>query len=80
MNNNLKRGPKTKTLITIPLSELVKNLPVSGNVKVSRVWYDSVKETLGFSSETNELPENQQLDPEPENKIFVESIDLDSED
>lgn len=78
MNKETKRGPKTKTLITIPLSELVKNLPSSGNVKVSRVWYDSVKETLGFSDAANEPTENQ--DPEPENKIFVESINLDSED
>lgn len=70
-----KRGPKSQTLIMVPLSELVAKLPAGSNVKLSRVWYESIQETLGLS-EPNAFPE---APSQIEEKIHVESLDLTDE-
>lgn len=71
-----KRGPKAQTLIMVPLSELVSKLPSTGNVKISRVWYEEIQKTLGFIETVNE---SIQQAVEPENKILVEALDLTDE-
>lgn len=79
--NSQKRGPKAQTLIMVPLSELVSKLPSTGNVKLSRVWYEEIQKTLGFIETVNEsVQQAANSDSEPENKILVQSINLDSED
>lgn len=67
----MKRGPKTQTLIMVPLSELVSKLPAGSNVKLSRVWYESIQETLGL----NKVEQSFET-PEPQDAILVESLDL----
>lgn len=73
-----KRGPKSQTLIMVPLSELVTKLPAGSKVKISRVWYELLNETLGSSDEPCPFPEGvfSTVDTAPETKIHVESLDL----
>ena len=73
-----KRGPKSQTLIMVPLSELVSKLPAGSNIKISRVWYESIQETLGLS-EPSPFPEGIPTTDSGtiiEDKIHVESLDL----
>lgn len=62
----------------VSLSELVAKLPAGANIKISRVWYESIKETLGLV-ETKEntggtpVTESGEI---VESKIHVESLDL----
>lgn len=82
MNDTPKRGPKAQTLVMVPLAELVAKLPASGNVKISRVWYEDLQKTLGFIASVNDAATQTVGSPEPEaqNQIFVESLDLTEED
>lgn len=70
-----KRGPKSQTLIMVPLSELVSKLPPSANIKISRVWFQELQETLGLS-----IPETNNTTPveanQPTEQILVETLDL----
>ena len=82
MTDTPKRGPKAQTLVMVPLAELVAKLPASGTVKISRVWYEDLQKTLGFIASVNDAATQTVISPEPEaqNQIFVESLDLTEED
>jgi hypothetical protein len=72
-----KRGPKSQTLVMVPLSELVSKLPAGSRIKISRVWYELLQETLGSAEAETEF-----IEVENENtkdQIFVESLDLSDE-
>lgn len=79
-----KRGPKSQTLIMIPLSELVAKLPAGSKVKLSRVWYSEIQETLGLvetpeqDTPINSIPATDS-GTVIEDKILVESLDLTDE-
>ena len=70
-----KRGPKSQTLVMVPLSELVVKLPAGSNIKISRVWYDSIQETLGLTAPVYEFMPLA-ADNSPQEQIHVESLDL----
>jgi hypothetical protein len=72
-----KRGPKSQTLIMVPLSELASKLPPSANIKISRVWFQEIQETLGLTKSVNELLTSVQ--PEPAEQISVTTLDLSDE-
>lgn len=66
----------------VSLSELVAKLPAGANIKISRVWYESIKETLGLSK--NESPPEDGVPVTDSgtvigDKILVESLDLSDE-
>lgn len=72
-----KRGPKSQTLVMVPLSELISKLPANSKVKLSRVWYSGILESLGQDeSEPCPFPE---APNQVEEKIHVESLDLTDE-
>lgn len=65
----------------VSLSELVAKLPAGANIKISRVWYESIKETLGLvktKENTSGTPVTES-GTVIEDKILVESLDLSDE-
>jgi hypothetical protein len=72
-----KRGPKSQTLIMVPLSELVSKLPAGSKIKISRVWYELLQETLGSANAETEFSEVE--NENTKDQIFVESLDLSDE-
>jgi hypothetical protein len=72
-----KRGPKAQTLIMVPLEELVSALPVGAKIKISRVWWQEMQETLGLTPaevpEVLSAPQNSQK-PESGETIVVETL------
>jgi hypothetical protein len=70
-----KRGPKSQTLIMVPLSELVAKLPAGSNVKISRVWFQELQETLGLSP-FSESATVVSATPETPEQISVTTLDL----
>ena len=77
-----KRGPKSQTLIMVSLSELVAKLPAGANIKISRVWYSEIQETLGLvvaNENANSAPIITESGEIVESKIHVESLDLSDE-
>jgi len=70
-----KRGPKSQTLIMVPLSELVAKLPAGSNVKISRVWFQELQETLGLSPFSENVTAVSAASEAPE-QISVTTLDL----
>jgi len=75
-----KRGPKAQTLIMVPLEELVSALPVGAKIKISRVWWQEMQETLGLTPtdapEALVVPRDNQK-PESGETIVVETLTFD---
>jgi hypothetical protein len=72
----IKRGPKSQTLIMVPLAELIAKLPATSNVKISRVWFQELQETLGLSPFTPESTTAVSAAPETAEQISVTTLDL----
>jgi hypothetical protein len=61
----------------VPLLELVSKLPAGSKIKISRVWYELLQETLGSANAETEFSEVE--NENTKDQIFVESLDLSDE-